>query len=180
MGLDIYFKRVNKIDFQFAKKKDTQDAYDELNIEDIGYFRKVNCLLPFFGYEDDCSIHPIEKYQIQDLVNTAKELLAVYDTISYQLHLQQIDVNYYKEIYKDNRKMCNEKCKPILEKMEGIWKQFESVAQKMLPTTTGFFFGSQAYREYYVADLKDIVEIFTKVLDETDFDIDQIFMYCWW
>lgn len=180
MGLDIYFKRVNKIDFQFAKKKDTQEAYDELNIEDIGYFRKVNCLLPFFGYEDDCSIHPIEKCQIQDLVNTAKELLAVYDTISYQLHLQQIDVNYYKEIYKDNQKMCNERCKPVFKKMEEIWKQFESVAQEKLPTTTGFFFGSQAYREYYVADLKDIVEIFTKVLDETDFDIDQIFMYCWW
>jgi ATP-dependent Lon protease len=180
MGLDIYFKRVNKIDFQFAKKKDTQEAYDELNIEDIGYFRKVNCLLPFFGYEDDCSIHPIEKCQIQDLVNTAKELLAVYDTISYQLHLQQIDLNYYKEIYKDNKKMCNERCKPVLAKMEEIRKSFESVAQEMLPTTTGFFFGSQAYREYYVADLKDIVEIFTKVLDETDFDIDQIFMYCWW
>lgn len=31
-----------------------------------------------------------------------------------------------------------------------------------------------------LADLMDIVEIFTKVLDETDFDIDQIFMYCWW
>lgn len=179
MGLDIYFKRVNKIDFQFAKKKDTQEAYDELDLEDIGYFRKVNCLLPFFGYEDDCSIHPIEKCQIQDLVNTAKELLALYDTISYQLHLQQIDVNYYKEIYKDNQKMCNERCKPVLKKMEEIWKQFESVAQEKLPTTTGFF-GSQAYREYYVADLKDIVEIFTKVLDETDFDIDQIFMYCWW
>lgn len=180
MGLDIYFKRVNKIDFQFAKKKDTQEAYDELEIEDIGYFRKVNCLLPFFGYEDDCSIHPIEKYQIEQLVSIAKELLALYDTTSYQLHLQQIDVNYYKEIYKDNQKMRNERCKPVLEKMEEIWKQFESVAQEKLPTTTGFFFGSQAYREYYVADLKDIVEIFTKVLDETDFDIDQIFMYCWW
>lgn len=182
MGLDIYFKRVNKIDFQFAKKheNENENAYNELEFEEIGYFRKVNCLLPFFGYEDDCSIHPIEKCQIEDLVNTAKELLAVYDTISYKLHLQQIDLNYYKEIYKDNQKMRNEKCKPILEKMEEIWKSFESVAQEMLPTTTGFFFGSQAYREYYVADLKDIVEIFTKVLDETDFDIDQVLMYCWW
>ena len=180
MGLDIYFKRVNKIDFQFAKKKDTQDAYDELVFEDMGYFRKVNCLLPFFGYEDDCSIHPIEKCQIEDLVDTAKKLLEVYDTISYQLHLQQIEVNYYKEIYRDNQEMCDERCKPFLQKMDEIWKPFESVAQEMLPTTTGFFFGSQAYREYYVADLKDIVEIFTKVLDTTDFDIDQIFMYCWW
>ena len=180
MGLDIYFKRVNKIDFQFAKKKDTQEAYDELQFEDMGYFRKVNCLLPFFGYEDDCSIHPIEKCQIEDLVSTAKKLLEVYDTISYQLHLQQIEVNYYKEIYRDNKEMCDERCKPFLQKMDEIWKPFESVAQEMLPTTTGFFFGSTQYRDYYVADLKDIVEIFTKVLDTTDFDIDQIFMYCWW
>ena len=180
MGLDIYFKRVNKIDFQFAKKKDTQEAYDELQLEDMGYFRKVNCLLPFFGYEDDCSIHPIEKCQIEDLVSIAKKLLEVYDTISYQLHLQQIEVNYYKEIYRDNQEMCDERCKPFLQKMDEIWKPFESVAQEMLPTTTGFFFGSTQYRDYYVADLKDIVEIFTKVLDTTDFDIDQIFMYCWW
>ncbi len=180
MGLDIYFKRVNKIDFQFAQKKDTQKAYDELQLEDMGYFRKVNCLLPFFGYEDDCSIHPIEKHQIEQLVSIAKKLLEVYDTISYQLHLQRIEVNYYKEIYRDNKEMCDEKCKPFLKKMDEIWKPFESVAQEMLPTATGFFFGSTQYRDYYVADLKDMVEIFTKVLDTTDFDIDQIFMYCWW
>ena len=180
MGLDIYFNRVNKIDFQFAKKKDTQDTYDELELENMGYFRKVNCLLPFFGYEDNGEYLEIEKCQIEDLLSILKKLLALYDTISYQLYLQSIDVNYYKEIYKDNQKMRDEKCKPFLKKMDEIWKPFESVAQEMLPTTTGFFFGSTQYRDYYVADLKDIVEIFTKVLDTTDFDIDQIFMYCWW
>ena len=172
MGLDIYFKRVNKIDFQFAKKKDTQDAYDELLLEDIGYFRKVNCLLPFFGYEDDCSIHPIEKCQIQDLVNTAKELLAIYGTFNAQLQLYKVDL----ESYKSDKK----KTKLIQEKIDNLWKPFETAAQEKLPTTTGFFFGYTAYRDYYLADLMDIVEIFTKVLDETDFDIDQIFMYCWW
>ena len=172
MGLDIYFKRVNKIDFQFAKKQNTEDAYDELEIEEIGYFRKVNCLLPFFGYEDDCSIHPIEKCQIEDLVDTAKELLAIYGTFNAQLQLYKVDLESYKS--------DKGKTKLIQEKIDNLWKPFETAAQEKLPTTTGFFFGYTEYRDYYVADLMDIVEIFTKVLDETDFDIDQIFMYCWW
>ena len=172
MGLDIYFKRVNKIDFQFAKKKDTQDVYDELEIEDMGYFRKVNCLLPFFGYEDDCSIHPIEKSQIEDLVYTAKELLAIYGTFNAQLQLYKVDL----ESYKSDKK----KTKLIQEKIDNLWKPFETAAQEKLPTTTGFFFGSIEYRDYYISDLMDILEIFTNILNETDFDTEQVYMHCWW
>ena len=174
MGLDIYFKRVNKIDFQFAKKKENEDnnPYDKLELEDVGYFRKVNCLLPFFGYEDDCSIHPIEKCQIEDLVDTAKELLTIYGTFNAQLQLYKVDLESYKSDEK--------KTKLIHQKINNLWKPFETAAQEKLPATTGFFFGSTEYRDYYVADLEDIVDTFTKVLDETDFDTDQILMYCWW
>lgn len=174
MGLDIYFSRVNKLDYSLNKETAIKDKIA------IGYFRKVNCLLPHFGYEDNCEILEIEKSQIEDLVYKAKELLAVYDTISYQLHLQNIEVNYYKEIYKDNQEMCDERCKPFLKKIDEIWKPFESVSQEMLPTTTGCFFGSQEYRDWYVADLKEIVAVFEKVLDEIDFDAEQVLMYCWW
>ena len=174
MGLDIYFSRVNKLDYSLNKKTAINDQIE------IGYFRKVNCLLPHFGYVDNCEYLEIEKSQIEDLVYKAKELLAVYDTISYQLHLQSIEVNYYKEIYKDNQEMCDERCKPFLKKIDEIWKPFESVAQEMLPTTSGCFFGSQEYRDWYVFDLKEIVATFEKVLDETDFDVEQVLMYCWW
>lgn len=174
MGLDIYFSRVNKLDYSLNKETAIKDKIA------IGYFRKVNCLLPHFGYVGNCEILEIEKSQIEDLVCKAKELLAVYDTISYQLHLQNIEVNYYKEIYKDNQEMCDEKCKPFLKKIDDIWKPFESVAQEMLPTTTGCFFGSQEYRDWYVSDLQSIVAAFEKILDETDFDVEQVLMYCWW
>ena len=174
MGLDIYFSRVNKLDYSLNKKTAINDKIA------IGYFRKVNCLLPHFGYENNCEILEIEKSQIEDLVYKAKELLALYDTISYQLHLQNIEVNYYKEIYKDNQEMCNEKCKPFLEKIDDIWKPFEVVAEQQLPTTSGCFFGNQEYRDWYVSDLKEIVEIFEMILDETDFDVEQVLMYCWW
>lgn len=174
MGLDIYFSRVNKLDYSLNKETAIKDKIA------IGYFRKVNCLLPHFGYEDNCEILEIEKSQIEDLVYKAKELLAVYDTISYQLHLQSIEVNYYKEIYKDNQEMCDERCKPFLKKIDEIWKPFEVVAEQQLPTTSGCFFGSQEYREWYVSDLKEIVEVFEKILDEIDFDAEQVLMYCWW
>ena len=174
MGLDIYFSRVNKLDYSLNKKTAINDQIE------IGYFRKVNCLLPHFGYVDNCEYLEIEKSQIEDLVYKAKELLAVYDTISYQLHLQSIEVNYYKEIYKDNQEMCDERCKPFLKKIDEIWKPFEVVAEQQLPTTSGCFFGSQEYRDWYVSDLKEIVAIFEKILDETDFDVEQVLMYCWW
>ena len=174
MGLDIYFSRVNKLDYSLNKKTAIHDKIA------IGYFRKVNCLLPHFDYVGNCEYLEIEKSQIEDLVYKAKELLAVYDTISYQLHLQSIEVNYYKEIYKDNQEMCDERCKPFLKKIDEIWKPFEEVAEQKLPTTSGCFFGSQEYRDWYVADLIEIVEVFEKVLNETNFDVEQVLMYCWW
>ena len=174
MGLDIYFSRVNKLDYSLNKKTAIKDKIS------IGYFRKVNCLLPHFEYVGNCEYLEIEKSQIEDLVYKAKELLTVYDTISYQLHLQSIEVNYYKEIYKDNQEMCDERCKPFLKKIDEIWKPFEEVAEQELPTTSGCFFGSQEYRDWYVSDLKEIVAIFEKILDETDFDVEQVLMYCWW
>jgi hypothetical protein len=174
MGLDIYFSRVNKLDYSLNKETAINDKIA------IGYFRKVNCLLPHFDYVGNREILEVEKSQIEDLVYKAKELLAVYDTISYQLHLQNIEVNYYKEIYKDNQEMCDERCKPFLKKIDEIWKPFEVVAEQQLPTTSGCFFGSQEYREWYVSDLKEIVATFEKVLDEIDFDAEQVLMYCWW
>ena len=172
MGLDIYFKRVNKIDFQFAKKKDTQDAYDELEIENVGYFRKVNCLLPFFGYEDNLSIHPIEKCQIEELVSIAKELLKEHHAINSSI----LSYKEILEVYKDDKK----KTKEIQEKMDALWANFAEIASKKLPTTDGFFFGSTKYNEWYINDLTEIVNVFEEILDSTDFEIDQIVMYCWW
>lgn len=172
MGLDIYFKRVNKIDFEFAKKKNTEDAYKELEIEEIGYFRKVNCLLPFFGYEDNCKYLAVTEDQIKELVKVAKELLKKHHAINSSiLSYQEI-----LKVYKDNKKKRME----ILENMDALWKNFAKIAQENLPTTSGFFFGNTEYNEWYINDLTEIVNVFEKILDSTDFDIDQILMYCWW
>lgn len=46
-----------------------------------------------------------------------------------------------------------------------------STAENLLPTTIGFFFGSQEYDEYYFNDLKDTQQLLNKLFsDETVFD----------
>lgn len=174
MGLDIYFSRVNKLDYSLNKETAINDKIA------IGYFRKVNCLLPHFGYEDNCEILEIEKSQIEDLVYKAKELLAIYESFGDKIRLLNIDLRYYKEIYKNNEETCNEKCQVIQRKIDSLWAPFEEVAEQKLPTSTGCFFGNQEYRNWYVSDLQEIVAVFEKVLDEIDFDVEQVLMYCWW
>lgn len=43
--------------------------------EEVMYFRKENWLLPFFGYEDDCSDIVIDKYDVMRFIETAEKVL---------------------------------------------------------------------------------------------------------
>lgn len=166
MGLDIYFERTNKHEWKTSKDK------NDLEFTQVGYFRKVNCLLPFFGYEDNCEYIAVEEYQMKELVKVAKALLKEH-------HAMNSSILSYKEmleVYKDNK----EQTKEIQEKMDALWENFAKIAHANLPTTAGFFFGSTKYNEWYVNDLTEIVNVFEEILDSTDFEIDQIVMYCWW
>lgn len=96
MGLDLFFKRVSE--------------------EEVGYFRKVNFLIPFFeertGNEiENCELVYITKEDIEELIRRCKEVL-------------------------DNHEDAN----------------------VLLPTTTGFFYGSDEYDEYYFDNVKKVLE----------------------
>ena len=54
----------------------------------------------------------------------------------------------------------------------------KELAEKLLPTAKGFFFGSLDYDEYYIRDLEETVEIIDKALAMPD---DTEFVYWnWW
>lgn len=166
MGLDIYFERTYKHDWETSKNK------NNLEFTQVGYFRKVNCLIPFFGYEDNCQYLAVTEYQMKELVKVAKELLKEHHAIN-------SSILSYKEmlnVYKDNEEMKKE----TQEKIDALWANFAEIAHEKLPTTSGFFFGSTEYKDWYVNDLTEIVNVFEEILDSTDFEIDQIVMYCWW
>ena len=66
------------------------------------------------------------------------------------------------------------------EQIEELLKICEEViahphkAEFLLPTQSGFFFGSTEYDEWYFEDIKHTIEMLKKVLEETDFDREMI------
>lgn len=195
MGLDICFSRVNKIDYSLNKETAINDKIE------IGHFYKVNCLLPHFGYVNNvnnCEYIEIEKMQIEDLLVKTKELLQIYGKIHAQLVLYKHDLKSYERSLELStalftRKDNEDKCKLIQQKIDNLWEPFETAAKEKLPTTLDFFtggvngedylewsFGSQDYRDWYLKGLMEIVEVFEKILDETDFDVEQVLMWCSW
>lgn len=111
-----------------------EDEKEKINPwNEVAYFRKVNFLIPFLGYEENCSNIEIDKYQVEDLIEACKEVLANHDKASF-----------------------------------------------LLPTQTGFFFGSTDYDDWYFDDVQNVKEKFEEILADFDRDEDILIMHCWW
>lgn len=76
------------------------------------------------------------------------------------------------ELTKEELETLMEDCKSVLEN--------HNLASKILPTASGFFFGSTNYDEYYFDDLKETVETIKEILETTDFDNEVIIYDEWW
>lgn len=53
-------------------------------------------------------------------------------------------------------------------------------AEALLPTGSGFFFGSTQYDSWYFDDLKSTIEQLRKVVDETDFETEALYYVSSW
>ena len=77
-----------------------------------------------------------------------------------------------------------ERCDKILEglKFKGEEIPYEKIdlAQELLPTQSGFFFGSTDYDKWYFADVKDVRRQMKKLLRGFDEDTDVIYVVMSW
>ena len=119
MGLDIYFEK--------RKIKSNEKPVE------VAYFRKVNFLVGYFDYEENCSYKTISKSEIVELLDRCQEVL-------------------------DNHLSASE----------------------LLPVQEGFFFGSYDYDKWYFEDVREVQKTFTKLLEEINFNEEELLMYCWW
>ena len=69
--------------------------------------------------------------------------------------------------------VLRDKCQTVIDNPE--------LAEQMLPTQGGFFFGSTDYDEWYIKDLEHTIEIVDKVLDENNigYGVDVIYQASW-
>lgn len=147
---------------------DEEHRYPNEMIHDpVGYWRKANAVHLWFvnrvqGGVDDCEYHDeVTKKDLEDLRDICKEVL-------------------------ESAVLMNGKVENGKHLVDGKWvSNFEDgkvvvnpeVCARLLPTTSGFFFGGTDYDEWYIEDIKYTYELCCRVLEETDFEKQMIY-YC--
>jgi len=152
MGLDMYLTKVKK--------------------EEIGYWRKANAIHRWFeqhcseeGIIENCKPVYVSK---EDLIQLRDDCQKVLD--SSKLTYKPITVQQWNS---DKRE--NEEVQRMVEVLEDT-----SVAQDLLPTQSGFFFGGTLYDKWYVESLKQTVSMIDEILENVDFDEYGIEYSAWW
>ena len=140
------------------KNKKKHPWIDPKNItsitELVGQWRKANAIHDWFVQdgEDNCKEFDVELSQLQELYDAC--VLVRDNTKLVEGEIK--NGSRYKQV---GGKLVEEKImvpgKTIADK---------SVAEDLLPTTSGFFFGSTDYDEYYMEDILDTIKILEPLL----------------
>lgn len=151
---------------------DTEHKYPWTRImEQVGYWRKANSIHNWFVENvqdgiDDCEYHDeVTKEALEELLDLCNIVLR-------SCELVDGEINNGYEYTKENGRV------PIMA--QGKIVKDSSLAEELLPSACGFFFGSTDYDEYYVEDIQHTVEIITKVLETTDFETQMIYYISSW
>lgn len=134
------------------------------------YFRKVNFVYAFFApyLEDERCI--VTKDLVEELVENCKQVIAAgqkakvldeNEEINPLLYYQYKEGENWINITKERRDEEEERIAKLTETLSTEWVE---LAEKLLPTQAGFFFGSTDYSPYYLADVVDVKNQFTKLL----------------
>lgn len=190
MGLDMYLEKCDRKawgykDMDIDKMKVNNPAlYEELKplivmrgeyspwesfFTEVGYWRKANAIHKWFvdnvqNEVDDCGDYEVSKEQLQELLDIC---IKVRDCSKME-----------KGWIKNGETYANGKWCPCME--EGEYIVNPEVAEALLPTQDGFFFGSTEYDQWYLDDVVDAIDILTKVLETTDFDREMIVYSASW
>lgn len=129
---------------------------------DVGYWRKANAIHKWFvdnvqDGEDDCRTYYVSREKLKELKRVCEEV---------------IKIAIVKK-GKINNGWSMENGKKIYHEEDGEYIANAEDVADILPTTSGFFFGTTEYDQYYLNDVKDTIQIINKCLalsSEWDFD----------
>jgi hypothetical protein len=171
MGLDMYLNKMNYVkNWQHHPKEThhhvlvTQDGKPCTHIlpkrityivEEVAYWRKANAIHRWFvenvqDDKDDCGTYSVTRDQLSQLRDDCRAVLAASTLIDGKIT--------------NGHRYENGNMVPILE--DGKTIKDASVAMELLPTQSGFFFGSTDYDKYYYDDLVYTREVLDKLLAE--------------
>ena len=142
MGLDMYF----------SAKKYMSKYFDKADVERI---EKINDIFGVTGIEDD-------DYGAQEVI-----FRVAYWRKANAIHKWFVDNVQNGTDDCGDYEVPNEKLKELLELVDQVLAN-KKKAHKLLPNTTGFFFGSQDYDEYYFQDLEYTKKLIEGILSNEE------------
>ena len=157
MGLDMFLNRnrdLNWEEIEELKTKLPKAQYPIYGVkEEVAYWRKANQIHNFFMKNDVDGSDRIAKIEISDI----KQLLEICKRLKRELRLEtgQIHVgtkhskNGVEEMYEEGKVIAN-----------------PELAEALLPTRAGFFFGSTDYDGYYYEQICDAIHTLQRIVDE--------------
>ena len=153
MGLDMFLSRVKR--------------------EEVGYWRKANAIHAWFERKlaEDEGLENCREYAV-----SKEDLIELRDICKTVLGKCKITVGQVK----NGDRLDPETNRWIPTYQEGKVISNPEIAEELLPTQSGFFFGSTNYDQWYLDDLEETVEIIDKVLETTDFENEHIVYSAWW
>lgn len=138
--------------------------------EQVGYWRKANQIHNWFVNNiqdgiDDCQYHrEVTEEDLIELLDICQRVLNASELVEGQIQ------NGWS--YQDGKEV------PIM--VSGKFIKDPSVAQKLLPSASGFFFGGTDYDQYYYEDIQHTIDVVNQLLETTDFDTQMIYYVSSW
>ena len=69
----------------------------------------------------------------------------------------------------------------FVEQAETVLKdKSDETSARLIPSCSGFFFGSTTYDEWYYEDIKNTAEKFKELINTFDFENYKLLYSCWW
>ena len=157
MGLDMYMVKRRK-----------NDEFRDENLEDVAYWRKANQIHKWFVDNvqdgvDDCDYYEVSKDKIEELLKICRVVKENSELVDGKINngysLEKNDKGeYVKKYFIEDGKIIKD----------------TTIAEKLLPCTSGFFFGSEDYDGWYYRQIEDTIKQLETILKETNFDEELI------
>lgn len=138
-------------------------------LEQLVSWRKANQIHNWFvenvqNGQDDCGCYEVTKEQLETLIELCMKI-----KLASKLVKGKVKNGY---TFKDGKEV------PIME--DGEYIEDPTTAMKLLPSQSGFFFGSTEYDQWYMYDIDFTIEKILEVLRTTDFDNEIVFYSSSW
>lgn len=173
MGLDMMLFRIKRY-----KDATLSDVFAVQNWLDLQEYKKEH---PEYNgtMKDWCGV----KTPAKSLINFYSDKRA--EEVAYWRKANEIHAWFVKHIQDGeddcdvHREVTKEDLQELLETVKTVQKN-PLMADELLPTRSGFFFGGTEYDRWYFEDLRSTVEQVEKVLAETDFENEALYYISSW